>query len=431
MPGQTSGSSWHNDEVPSSLAPILDSPGWELLETLQARVDAGGVDLALLNAALRKQGVAPELAAALLTQLDLRMHAVSKFADFARHMVLTRDGLEQATRLIVAARHAKRFRDGGATYVADLGCGIGSDSMAIAGLGMRVLAIDRDEDAAAAAAVNLRAFPDCTVQLGDVTDIDLADLTARGVDAIFADPARRSGRSKGGARLMDPESWSPPLSLVLSWRSAFDAIGIKLAPGIAHSVLPGDCHAQWTSVDSSLVEAALWTPPLAPEGPGRSALVIRGDEAHVLLSAEISSADAPTAHAGVGPLGAFIAEPDDAVIRAGLVKELADRFGARLISERIAYLSADEPTPSPFATWFEVLDVTALRPKAINRALRAHDVGRLEVKKRGADIDPERLRASLSLSGADEATLIATRVAGRHQAILARRVPGTPAAPGV
>ena len=347
------------------------------------------------------------------------MHAASKFGDFARHMVLTRDGLEQATRLIVAARHAKRFRDGGATFVADLGCGIGSDSMAIAGLGMRVLAIDRDEDAAAAAAVNLRAFPDCTVQLGDVADIDLADLTARGVDAIFADPARRSGRAKGGVRLMDPESWSPPLSLVLSWRSAFDAIGIKLAPGIAHSALPGECHAQWTSVDSSLVEATLWTPLLVPEGPGRFVFVIRGDEAHVLISGEIASADAPTVHAATGPLGAFIAEPDDAVIRAGLVKELADRVDARLISERIAYLSGDQLPDSdlaPFVRSWRVSEVLPLSLKSLKARVRERDIGRLDIHKRGVPVAPEIVRSAVRPSGEAHETWIMTRIGspGEH-----------------
>uniref|UniRef100_UPI0005B7A52A THUMP-like domain-containing protein n=1 Tax=Actinomyces polynesiensis TaxID=1325934 RepID=UPI0005B7A52A len=78
-------------------------------------------------------------------------------------------------------------------------------------------------------------------------------------------------------------------------------------------------------------------------------------------------------------------------------------------------------SPTPFATRFEVLDVVALRPRAVQEALRARDVGRVEVKKRGVDLDPEALRRSLRLDGAGEATVIATRVDGRHRAIIARR----------
>lgn len=378
-------------------------------------------DAARLDATMRRQGVPPAVAAAVLTQLDLRDRAEVKFGEFARSMVFTRDGLEQATRLTVAARHADRFRRAGATRVADLGCGIGGDALALAGLGLGVVAVDVDEDAAAAAAVNLRAFPDSEVRLGDVVDLDLEELRAQGVDAVFADPARRTGAQGGAARRLGPEQWSPPLSTVLSWRDTFARLGVKMAPGVPHQALPADCHAQWTSVDGDLVEAALWSPPLAPEGPGRSALVLRDGSAHVLADPATPTPDSPVRQAEVGPLGALVAEPDPAVIRSGLVARLAEDLGAHLLSPSIAWLTGDDLSPTPFATRFEVLDVVALRPRAVQEALRARDVGRVEVKKRGVDLDPEALRRSLRLDGAGEATVIATRVDGRHRAIIARR----------
>nr|WP_075892922.1 methyltransferase domain-containing protein [Actinomyces provencensis] len=370
---------------------------------------------------MRHQGVDASVAAAVLTQLDLRDRAEGKFGRFARSMVFTRDGLEQATRLAVAARHAERFRRGGATRVADLGCGIGGDALALAGLGLGVWALDIDEDAAAAAAENLRPFPDAEVVLGDVNDLDLADLRALGVDAVFADPARRTGTAGGSSRRLGPELWSPPLSTVLSWRSTFGRLGVKMAPGVPHAALPDDCHAQWTSVDGDLVEAALWTPPLAPEGPGRSALVLRGGGAHTLTDPTLGSASAPVRQASVGALGSLVAEPDPAVIRAGLVARLAEDLGAQLVSPSIAWLTGDDLPATPFAARFEVIDVVALRPKAVQGALDRLDVGSVEVKKRGVDIDPEALRRSLRLRGSGAVTVIATRVEGRHRAIIARR----------
>ncbi|EJG15755.1 hypothetical protein HMPREF1136_0120, partial [Actinomyces sp. ICM47] len=109
----------------NTLTPILSSPGWELLESLQARQETNPMPLRELGAALRASGIEADLAAAVLTQLALRQAARAKFGPFASHMVFTRDGLEQATRLVVAARHAQRFRASGARRVADLGCGIG------------------------------------------------------------------------------------------------------------------------------------------------------------------------------------------------------------------------------------------------------------------------------------------------------------------
>ncbi len=261
----------------STLTPILSSPGWELLESLQARLESQPMPLRELGAALRASGVEAELAAAVVTQLALRQAARKKFGPVATHMVFTRDGLEQATRLVVAARHARRFRTSGATRVADLGCGIGGDALAIAGLGLDVLAVDIDPDAAGAVAANLRDFEGAQVRLGDVMDVDVEELAGEGVDAIFADPARRTGASRGSTRITNPEQWSPPLSAVLGWARTIERVGVKVAPGIAYDFIPADWHAQWVSVGGDLVEASLWSPALAPEGRGRSCLLL--DEA--------------------------------------------------------------------------------------------------------------------------------------------------------
>ena len=44
-----------------------------------------------------------------LAQVDLRARAVAKFGDLAEVMYFTRDGLEQATRLVVADHRAGRM----------------------------------------------------------------------------------------------------------------------------------------------------------------------------------------------------------------------------------------------------------------------------------------------------------------------------------
>lgn len=406
----------------SSLDPVLTREGWDLLTRLQALPHTTEAEQEQLNALLRKEGIEPALVSALLTQLELRVHAHTKFGKFADHMVFTRDGLEQATRLNVAAHHAERFRDSGATYVADLGCGIGSDSLAIAGLGLKTLSVDLNPDAVACAATNLRDFPDSDVLLGNVLDLDIHELADRGVDAIFADPARRTGAKRGSRRLMNPESWSPSLSTVLGWREAIPRVGIKVAPGITYSALPEDACVQWTSVDGSIVEAAIWTGPLAHDGSGRVACVIKGSRTFTLRAIHEAPANAPLIPTPVGKLADYLGEPDDAVIRAGLISTLADQLDAHLISESIAYVSATEATPSEFIRWFKVEDVVTLKPKTISAALRGLGIGRIEVKKRGTDIDPATLRRSLKLSGDKDGVVIATRIEGRHRAIIATRV---------
>src|SRR3954451_10092036 len=131
-------------------------------------------------------GHAPALVAAALTQSRLRTAARAKFGPFAAGMLFTPTGLEQATRLPVAARHAQRFASAGIERVADLGCGIGSDSMALATFDREVLAVERDELTAAVATMNLRHWPEASVRCEDALTTDLT-----GIGGAFVDPARR------------------------------------------------------------------------------------------------------------------------------------------------------------------------------------------------------------------------------------------------
>lgn len=399
----------------AGLAPLLTPEGWALLSSLPPYDESEAL---ALGERLRAEGHDPALVAAALTQQRLRGRAAAKFGPFAERMLLTPDGLEQATRLVVSAHHAARFAAAGPKLAADLGCGIGGDAMALAGLGLRVLAVERDEATAALATVNLMPFPEAEVRCADAMAIDLA---AEGVDAVFADPARRAG----GRRITDPEQWSPALSRVLALRERVEALGVKVAPGIDHALLPADSHAQWVSVDGEVVEAGVWCGPLAPEGPGRSALCLRtgadGEaRAHVLRDPSCTDPSTPPEQlepvADVDDLGSWVHEPDGAVIRAGLVGEVARRLGARPVGERIAYLTGDSPAPAglaPFVRSWRLVDVLPLRAKALRGRVRERGVGRLEIHKRGVDQSPDLLRKQVRPSGTASETWLLTRVGAR------------------
>src|SRR6478735_7134251 len=237
----------------ATLSKLLSPEGWALLGALPPYDEQQAL---VLSAGLRAKGVDPDLAAAAaLTQSRLRAAGHAKFGAFADGMLLTQAGLEQATRLVVAARHAQRYLDAGVTKVADLTCGIGADSLAFAGTGLRVLASDVDELTAALATVNLRHFPEAEVRHGDGLALD---LLAEGVDGVYADPARRT---RAGSRVFDPRAYAPPLDAVWAVRDRVPAVGIKVGPGISHQGLPDDAETEWVSVDGDVVEAALWFGP--------------------------------------------------------------------------------------------------------------------------------------------------------------------------
>ncbi len=409
---------------------VLHPKAWDSLNLLEA------VEKDQRSQAIAAFDLTPEERAAVLTQLDLRDAAETKLGKFARTMIFTRDGLEQATRLEVAALHAARFKDAGIKTVADLGCGMGVDSIAIAGLDLNVRAWDLDPQAVAAATVNLRFHENAEVNHGDVTQLDITDLIDQGVEAIFADPARRTGAQSGGRRINNPEEWSPALSTVLAWRehlqaAGHDALGIKVAPGIAYEHIPADFEAQWISVDRQLVEASLWSPDLAGGTPKRSATIIReGKKIHLTDPGDPSTAPE---HARISALENYLFEPDPAIIRAGLISSIVHDWElSGTISPNIAYLTSNsipEGDARHALTAFEVLEVTNLRPKNISKALRALEPTAVEVKKRGADINPAALQTALKRilvrKNADyenNLTVFATRVDGRHQAIIAKRV---------
>ena len=355
---------------------------------------------------LRKAGHPPALVAAVLSQSKLRARAEAKFGPFAERMLFTEAGLEQATRLSVAARHAGRFQSAGVTWVADLGCGIGADALAIAALELEVTAVERDEVTAAIAAYNLAPWSNARVENLDAEHADLA-----GVDGVYLDPARRNASK----RLKNPLDWSPSLDFAFGLAERYPT-GIKLGPGIDRELIPDDAEAQWVSVDRDVVELGLWFGALARPGIRRAALVM-GAHGAAELTASADSADVE-----VGALGEYIFEPDGAVIRARLIGDLARQLDARMVSAEIAYVTADKAAVTPFASCFRVVANFALDQRTIKRELSARNIGTLEIKKRGVDIDPAEFRAALSLKGVESATLVLTRVEGKRRALLVERV---------
>jgi SAM-dependent methyltransferase len=388
----------------AELRELLAVEGMRLLDSLPPYESAA--DVVRMVSDLRKAGHSAGLVAAVLSQAKLRSRAESKFGPFADRMLFTEAGLEQATRLSVAAQHAGRFQRAGLKWIADLGCGIGADALAMAALEFEVTAVERDEVTAAIAAYNLAPWSNARVEHHDAETFDLA-----GVDGIYLDPARRNEKK----RLKDPRDWSPSLDFAFGLAERYPT-GIKLGPGVDREIIPGGAEAQWVSVDRDVVELGLWFGPLARDGVRRSALVI-GEHGSAELTAAADSEDA-----GVGNLGAYVYEPDGAVIRARLIGDLARSLDARMLSDSIAYLTSDSAVATPFAAGFRVLENFPLDLRTIKRELASRDIGTVEIKKRGVDIDPATFRTTLAPKGDGSGTLILTRVAGKRRALLVERL---------
>lgn len=404
----------------TDVAALTSPAGTALLAELAG---TASTDPLVLGQRLRRAGHDPALVALVMTQVRLREKAAAKFGPRAHRLLFTAAGAEQATRAVVAAEHARRFAAAGVHRVADLGCGTGADSLAFLDAGLDVLPVEADPVTAAVAAHNLGTEHPRPGPSGGGRAVRVADVTAGVVDELgdgdgaWFDPARRTS---SGRRVFDPEATSPPLSFVLATAAQVPATGAKLAPGLPHDLVPRGAEAQWTSVDGDVVECALWCGPLARPGIGRSARVVRGAGTHELDDSTLVPAD-------VGEVGAFLHEPDGAVIRAGLVGSVAAELSGRLVDETIAYVTTDEPTTSPFARGFRVEHVMPFGLKALRAHLRSLDVGPLTVKKRGTAVDVDVLTRQLGLKGKRSATIVLTRLRGRQSVLVVSPLPDPPA----
>lgn len=383
---------------------LLTDAGQQLLELAsRARAESGGDPVRAAEAVRRHAPGAPGRAAAALTQAELRARAADKFPGLADRMYFTPDGLEQATRLPVARHRAARVALAEPASVIDLGCGIGGDLVALAGAGLTVAAVDTDPVRVEVARANLDALGlPGAVQQADATDLDLTPFTI-----AFADPARRDDRG----RVLDTRGWTPPWSFV---RSLLERPAVvKVAPGLPHDLVPEGVEAEWVSDHGEVKEAALWSSYLAT---ARRRATVLGDGGLATLTEE----DDPYApdERPVRGVGAFLYEPDGAVVRAGLVTAVAAGVDGGLLDGHIAYVTGDSAFRTPFARGYRIREQLPYREKALRAALRERGIGRLTIKKRGVDVTPEQLRRRLDLRGDAAATLVLTRVDGHGTALL-------------
>lgn len=367
-------------------------------------------------AAQRARSLAsPDIArAALATSFARRRAESSGKFEHPHSMFFTRAGYEQATSDAVARHRAERFA--GFDLVADLCCGIGSDSIAIARRADRVDAFDLDPDALACATGNVHA-----AGLEAKVCLTLADASRVPLDqarAAFADPSRR----RGSDRIRSAADYSPPLALLLARARELPAsrLCVKVAPGIDLSEPSikdalGDAalEAEFISERGTCKEAALWCGAFARADGARRATAIDTEGVHVF------DGDRSVA-AAVSPVQALVGEPDPALIRAGLIGAFSSARKWHVLDRRVAYLTTDETDGShdPFVRWYRVRDVLAFGVKRIREYLRERTIGRLVVKTRAFPLKPDEIVALLKPRGPNAATLIVTTIQEKKTAIV-------------
>jgi hypothetical protein len=240
---------------------------------------------------------------------------------------------------------------------------------------------------------------------------DVRGVALEQLEAVFIDPARRAGGDR--VRLSSGAS-EPPLDWCLDLVGRVGAVAVKAAPGLPHDLIPEAWEAEFVSDARALKECTLWSPALAT-----------ATRRATLLDRDLTlSSHAPSEAVPVSPPGQYLLDPDPAVTRASLVEALAHSLGADVwkIDADIAFLSSAREVHTPFARTLAVDASLPWNLKRLREALRARQIGVVDIRKRGSAVDVDELRTRLRLHGDGSAIVVLTRVLGRPWSLLCRPV---------
>ncbi len=384
------------------LAFLTSARGKALLEILRGEDLRDSALLGVITG-LRKQYTGDEARAA-VELARLRAQAVDKFGEDAGKMYFTREALEQASDPLI-----RRYRShiSFSAELIDIGCSIGSDSLAFASGGKYVTGIDLDPVRIEMARLNAAALG---INQAKFVVADAREYMPPETSVIFFDPGRRDAL---GNRIANVERYSPPLSIIRRWKLKGGRVMVKLSPGVDIDELekyPGTL--QFVSVSGDLKEAILYYDP---------------DERKLNLAATLITPtdtfywDAVPSYSDRRPISKprqWLIEPDPALLRAVKVESAAAQWKAYQLDTTIAYLTAEKAPETPWARSWRILDWMPFSVKRLRAYLRDHNVGTVTVKKRGSAVTPETLIPQLKLNGDESRVIVLTRSQGDPIAIV-------------
>lgn len=378
-------------------------------EPYLAEAAASTVDELSLLTRLRKT-LSADKARLVVEQAALRRRAVTKFSRAAQ-MYFSSVGFEQATDEVTADYKAGRFPID--QPLLDLCCGIGGDLLSLALRGPTI-GVDRSSLAISRAAANCELYAAIhgdkfrgSAKQGEAQTQFVTQCTAWHID-----PDRRPA----GKRTTRVELHEPSVEVLESMLAVNGNAAIKLAPA---AELPTDwiarCEAEWVSRRGECKQLVAWFGTLAQNAGFRRATVLTDAAPQSLVGLPL--VEVPS----VATLDRFLYDPDAAVLAADLLGVLAQKYQIAAVHPGSVYLTGVSSELGGFAQTWEILDEMPFDVRRVRTWLAERRVGRLEIKKRGLDVDVEKLRRELQLTGDAALGLILVRRGDRVSAVLAQR----------
>ncbi len=361
-----------------------------------------------------KRRFSPERVHLALAQIELRRRAAGKFPD-AQRMFFLPETIQQATDFYVARYKARLFPAG--EPVAEICCGIGGDLLGLAARGP-VTAVDLSDAALVVAEANVRRLlpeknaRDCQFCAEDARQSRVDRFTAWHID-----PDRRAG-GRRTTRLENDQPGPATIDRLLRVSQRCD------------QTCSGNRNAleRWQREATGVDRARPRVPPAGGvvRRSGRQAGAPPSNDlaepAGPFHDRRDSREEANLRSPVVDRLGRYVFDPDSAVIAAGLTGQLARQHALAAIHPAASYLTGDDPIDEACLQCFEVTDELPFDRKRLRALVRGRGIGRLEIKVRGVEGNPDQIRRELHLQGSDEAVLLIARAGRRVMAILARRI---------
>lgn len=349
----------------------------------------------------------------LLAQAELRLHFQRKLPEFTAKPGLlfpSRLALEQASGESTARFKASLFR--GRRFL-DTGCGLGIDAWQIGQHFESGLLLEQNMELAAITAYNLRHLGMTQLQVKEGSKIeDLLPHLQQNFDLVYADPARRDGKGGKVFRLRDCE---PDITALLpELLKVSPLVAIKTSPlldiRLACQDLPGTHDVYVLGSGGECREMLFLVGSKANTEPVIHA--VDTDSGRMLSATALQEQEAPVSY---GEPQDFLFEPAPEVLKAGLFRTTASRFGLHKLHPNSHLYTGQSDVPDFPGRRFELIQVLKVSRQAIAGFCPE---GKANLSARNFPQTVEELRRKLQLKEGGEQQIFATTLWNDQHALL-------------
>ena len=304
---------------------------------------------------------------------------------FERNMHSVRDGIRFATPAEVAQYRAERLA---CDTLAEIGCGIGGQTIHFSRTCRKVYAVEIDADKLKSAKKNCQEHGITNVEFiqGDALSRDVIDRIPE-IDILFSDPRRPAQENMRTVTSLEPGL--PDLMQAYSSRTtnfAFEA-----PPKLTPERIRFDLEKEYLSLNGQLNRLTLYSGNIRKAD--RCAVTLPGGH-RICSTDQEDQGNIPSLEDISSPLS-YAFEPDPAVVQAGLLGELARRIekgttmpGLYRIDSKRILLTTDHPADDPMLkNRYIVHSVSEFDPEKLNTYLKSKGAGRVVLR---AGVDPNQ-----------------------------------------